>query len=395
MINKQPMAELITARDISERRESQKTLVENERRFRSYIEHSPIPVFIIDAEAMIRFVNNATARYLGYSVKSLIGTPYGNLKPEAEKDGLPVQMERLSKNRRLDGETRYLDSQGHEVIAMIRGTLLDDGSILIYAVDITERIQTEQKIRETDEKIRVMNTGLEEVVIKRTEELQQANNELEAFSYSVSHDLRAPLRHIAAFTRLIEQSTAIRNDIKLMDYFSKITGSVTKMNELIDSLLSFSRMGRTSITKENTDMTDMVKSILSEIESDISGRHIEFEVENLGSAGADKSLIYQVWVNLLSNAVKFTRNKEMALIKVGREEVHGKDAFYVRDNGAGFESGYKDKLFGVFQRLHSESEFEGTGIGLANVRRIVTRHGGEVWAEGETGKGATFYFTLP
>ncbi len=395
MVHSRAMAELITARDISERKEAQKTLVENERRFRSYIENSPIPVFIIDVEGIIRFVNNATSVYLGYPVSFLIGKTYASVKPPGEKEKVPRQGVRVLKSRKLDDETRFLCNDGREVHAMVRGTALEDNSFIVYAVDISERILSEQKIRETDEKIRELNAGLEEMVKKRTAELQMANKELEAFSYSVSHDLRAPLRHISAFTRLIEQSPVIAGESKLRHYFENIISSVDKMNDLIESLLSFSRMGRMAITKTEVDFTSMAEDILEEMKPELSGRNIRIDIGKLGTVMADAGLIRLVWYNLIANAVKFTRDEKDAVITVGREMVGEREAFFVRDNGVGFDSTYKSKLFGVFQRLHSESEFEGTGIGLANVKRIVTRHGGEVWAESETGKGAAFYFSLP
>ncbi len=395
MIHHQAMAELITARDISERREAQRTLVENERRFRSYVEHSPIPVFIIDDGAIIRFVNRATSAYLGYPVEFFPGKSYAAFKPAGEKEKVPRQLQKLINQGKLDDETRYLHHDGRELNAMVRGTILEDGSFLVYAVDITERIAAELKIRETDGKIRELNAGLEEKVRKRTEELQQANQELEAFSYSVSHDLRAPLRHISAFTRMIEQSPSVTGDSRLNHYFRNITGSVEKMNDLIDSLLTFSRMGRMAVSRNSVDMGTLVGDILEELKPELSGRNLRIEVGRLGTAMADRALIRLVWYNLIANAVKFTRNEKEAVITIGRETNEGREAYFVRDNGAGFDSAYKSKLFGVFQRLHSESEFEGTGIGLANVRRIVNRHGGEVWADGETGAGATFYFSLP
>ncbi len=395
MVRNRAMAELITARDISERREGQRTLIENERRFRSYIEHSPVPVFIIDSEAVIRFVNNATAAYLGYPVHSFTGKNFATFRPEGQREKAPKQLERLVQHGKPGDEINLVCSDGREVTVMVRGTVLEDGSFLVYAVDITERILAERKIRETDEKIREMNAGLEEMVRERTEELMQANNELEAFSYSVSHDLRAPLRHISSFASMIQKSPAIKNESRLQHYFNNITGSVEKMNSLIDSLLSFSRMGRMAMSKTGVDMKSLVEDVLGEMKPELSGRDLRIDIGALGEAKADPALIRLVWYNLIANAVKFTRNRKNAVISIGREDPGDKIIFFIRDNGAGFDSSYKNKLFGVFQRLHSESEFEGTGIGLANVRRIVTRHGGEVWAEGETERGAVFYFSLP
>ncbi len=236
---------------------------------------------------------------------------------------------------------------------------------------------------------------LENEVRHRTAELERANHELEAFSYSVSHDLRAPLRHVDGYVDLLVSRCREGLSDKCQHYLDTIASSVNRMGVLIDDLLHFSRTGRIEIKLRNLDMNKALQLALDELEESCEGRSIDWAIATLPPVEGDLSLIRQVWVNLLGNAIKYTRNKENAHIEVSAQEEDGKIVFTVSDNGAGFDMNYAAQLFGVFQRMHSEEEFEGTGIGLALVHRIVTRHGGRVWAEAELGKGATFHFTLP
>lgn len=225
--------------------------------------------------------------------------------------------------------------------------------------------------------------------------LESVNKELEAFSYSVSHDLRAPLRAISGFSDAILEDYADRLDDEGKRYLGLIVENTHSMGQLIDDLLAFSRLGRQEITTVEVDMVVLAREIFDDIAVQESGRDIAFTARPTPSAYGDRSLIRQVLVNLLANAVKFTRSKKRALIEFGwLPEVDG-GAYYVKDNGVGFDMKYAGKLFGVFQRLHGDTEFEGTGVGLATVYRIITRHGGRLWAEAEVDKGATFYFTLP
>ncbi len=250
--------------------------------------------------------------------------------------------------------------------------------------DITERKHAEQAIRE-------LNSDLENQATK----LQVANKELEAFSYSVSHDLRAPLRAIDGYTRILVEDYEAILDAEGKRVCGIISAEARRMGQLIDDLLAFSRLGRKEMYSSNIDMKALVVSVLNELIKEEDRERIDFKIARLPSARADASLMRQVWVNLLSNALKFTSKKERALIEVGSKSGTQEVTYYVRDSGAGFDMEYANKLFGVFQRLHSESEFEGTGVGLAIVQRIIRRHDGRVWAEGEIDKGATFYFALP
>ena len=231
-------------------------------------------------------------------------------------------------------------------------------------------------------------------LLQRTAQLEAANKELESFSYSVSHDLRAPLRHITGYASLLQKKAPILDE-KTLHYLDTISESAKQMGILIDDLLAFSRMGRSEVKKSRVNLGHLVKGILKDLQEETKERDITWKVGELPGAVCDGSMLRLVFVNLISNAVKFTRPRRKATIEMGCIPEQDEFIFFVRDNGVGFDPKYEDKLFGVFQRLHHQDEFEGTGIGLANVRRLIHRHGGRTWAHGEIENGATFYFSLP
>jgi len=307
---------------------------------------------------------------------------YGLVKPifNGHEDVIYVE----SWQRRKNGEKRLL-AWWCRVLKDEHGNVI---GALSTARDITE-------LNRAEEEIRKLNEELEQRVADRTARLETANKELEAFSYSVSHDLRGPLQHVTGFAELLNKRATEFLDEKNRHYLKVITDSTVRMGRLIDDLLSFSRMGRTEMMKRKTDLDSLVKEILRDFQVDTSGRNIDWKVGSLQEVYGDSSMLRQVFVNLISNALKYTRKCDKAEIEIGSVcDENGEVRIFVKDNGTGFDMKYVDKLFGLFQRLHRVEDFEGTGVGLANVRRIINRHGGRVWAEGEVGKGATFWFTV-
>jgi PAS domain S-box-containing protein len=288
--------------------------------------------------------------------------------------------------RRLDGTTGWIWLRGRCFANQAGGVESVRGVI----GDITER-------RAAEEEIRTLNASLEQRVRDRTEKLELAIKELDAFTYSVSHDLRAPLRAIDGFSRMVIEDYSGQLQGEAQRKLAVIRSEAQRMSRLIDDLLSFSRLGRAQVHPELIDMQALAKETFAELQELASNhRKIAFKVHPLPPAHGTQAMVRQVWTNLLSNALKFTRGREVTQIEIGSStDPEGNTVYYIQDNGVGFDMRHVGKLFGVFQRLHSDKEFEGTGVGLALVQRIVTRHGGRVWAEAQQDKGATFFFTLP
>ncbi|MEJ7779292.1 MAG: ATP-binding protein [Daejeonella sp.] len=251
------------------------------------------------------------------------------------------------------------------------------------------------ELKKAESKIVELNIGLEQKVAERTAQLEAANKELESFSYSISHDLRAPLRAINGFTQVLVEDYADKLDEEGLSVMEEILANSKKMGELIDNLLEFFHIGKLHISLANVDMNELVNSVITEMNQQESGRNITVDLMPLESIKGDRNMIKQVFINLISNAYKYTGKVEAAKIEIGSYNEDNFSTFYVKDNGAGFDMRYYDKLFGVFQRLHSHNEFEGTGVGLAIIQRIVVKHGGKVWAEGKVDEGACFYISLP
>ena len=392
-LNKLPVAVLITGRDITERKIAHAKLVENERRFRRYIENAPLPVFLVSSSGRIKFINEAASAYLGFEKSNMLGKSM--FKFTAQSEDMKTRRILKEDNVGMNFELKLISSSGEEFISIIRSSRIEKNTFLIYIIDITARKKAEQKTLEKEAEIRKMNLELEEIVKSRTSELQKTNKDLEAFTYSVSHDLRAPLSHMKAFTKLLQNRISNYNDAKSENYLSTLIQSVEKMNKMIDDFLLFSKINKLVLDKSEFDMTKLVNQVIYEFNYETDKRKIDWEIEEMGNVFADKNMIRLVWVNLISNALKYSSGKEKAKIVIGKLIDVEKTAFSIKDNGAGFNENYKDKLFNVFQRLHSDSEFPGTGIGLANVKRIIESHGGEVWGASPAEEGAEFGFTLP
>ena len=262
-------------------------------------------------------------------------------------------------------------------------------AVMTVAIDITE-------LKNAQGALAKLNTELEEKIILRTDQLKRSNEELEAFSYSVSHDLRSPLRGIIGFSTMLEDDYAHVLDHEGMRILSVIKRNTLQMGTLIDDLLTFSRMGKQTLIKTEIDTNALISEIIGELMASNKGKStISWNIHVLPVSHADIKTFRQVWINLLSNAIKYSSIREIPVIEIGSFEKDRQQAFYVKDNGAGFNEEYKDKLFKVFQRLHGADEFEGTGVGLAIIEKIISKHNGKVWAEGKEDEGACFYFSLP
>jgi signal transduction histidine kinase len=266
---------------------------------------------------------------------------------------------------------------------------------VFFVLIVRARRKTEKRIKEQSKLLNVLNAELEQRVAERTAELEAANSELEAFSYSVSHDLRAPLRHINGFSMALLEDYSDKLDGVGRDFLKQLREASQEMAHLIDDMLRLAGVTRAEMHREKVDLSELGTGILGELQRAEPDRVLKVTVQKGLLAYGDKRLLGVVLANLLGNAWKFSSRQEDAEVTLGREGETENTCYFVRDNGAGFDMAFADKLYGAFQRLHSVNEFEGTGIGLATVRRIVSRHGGRIWAEGAVGKGATFYFTLP
>lgn len=367
-------------------------LERSERYYRMLFEHNPHPMWVYDSETLkFLAVNRAAVEHYGYTSEEFLAMTIMQIRPPEDQEELLSLIRGLNLSKSYRSVSHHRKKSGEVILVEVVSDVMElagRSARLVLAHDITEKARA-------DDEIQRLNAELEQRVKERTAQLEAANSELEAFSYSVSHDLRAPLRHIGGFANLLGEDCAAALNDDGRRYLETISDSVKQMGDLIDDLLRFSRMGRVEMRYAQVDMAELTSEVKKALQDEIGGRQIEWEIEPLPQVRGDRSMLRQVWVNLLSNSVKYTRPREVAKIRIGCRKANGEWQFSVQDNGAGFDMEYADKLFGVFQRLHRADEFEGTGVGLASVRRIVTRHGGSTRAEGKVDGGATVYFSLP
>lgn len=369
-----------------------RSLTESDNRFYKIFNANPIPISIMDLKTKTYTnVNQSWCRFFGYKQEEVIGSNY-------EKLGIITRETRAMIEKTLEDSDNidtlelevYTKSGAKKNVYYNRVMIqIDEKDYLAYLMtDITERKQYEKTILS-------INNELEAKVKKRTAELEASNKELESFSYSVSHDLRAPLRHINGYVDLLNEKFKTELPEKAQHYLNVISKASKQMGVLIDELLLYSRTGRQELNRSDVNVNELINDILEKFHFELQTRKVEWDIVLMPNIYADYILLKQVWGNLIDNALKYSRNNEITRISIGYHEDTEKYTFFIKDNGVGFNMKYAGKLFGVFQRLHSQTEFEGTGIGLATVQRIIHKHNGKVWCEAELDQGAQFYFTIP
>lgn len=383
-------------RDITERKRAEAALRESAARLAAIVGSAMDAIISADESHTIVLFNAAAEQVFRCSAQEALGTSIHRFVPPAIRDRHAQEIRRFAstgttsrsmgtlnplKAVRADGEEFPIEATISQV--EVEGKKL----FTVIIRDITSRLEAEAKVRR-------INEELERRVAERTAELEAANKELEAFSYSVSHDLRAPLRSIDGFSRILLEEYVADMPPKAQEYFQLVRGSAQQMGRLVDDLLAFARLSRQSLAKRLVDHNQLVQQCLDELRAENNDRQIEISLEPLPAAQGDSALLKQVWINLLANAFKYTRRRPVAAITIGSLCEGDETIYFVKDNGVGFDMRYSHKLFGVFQRMHRAEEYEGTGVGLAIVQRIIHRHGGRIWAEAQVDRGATFYFTL-
>ena len=372
--------------DNTERKKAVEALRLSEEYYRSLIENAVDYILILNKEGLITFASTAFYRQLGYSNSEIAGKTIFDLvhpddlvvfrasyNDQSNKPGFVNSVEFRLKNKKKEWRTIESFLTNLLDVPVIKG-------IVMNARDITEKKQVEYELKNYHE-------HLEKLVAERTQDL-------ESFTYSVSHDLKAPLRAIGSFAHILSEDYGKELNEDATHLLSVIIDSTNKMHQLIDDLLNFSKISKKEISAITITTNSLIKEILGELKEETKNRDIRWEISELPDIYGDRSMLKQVFVNLLSNAIKFSKNKEIAVIEIGCDKAENRDIFFVKDNGIGFNMKYKGKLFQVFQRLHSPEDFDGSGVGLAIVKRIIQKHGGNIWAEGEINKGSVFRFFI-
>ncbi len=382
-------------RDTHDQRQAEAGKRRTELRFQLMVETAQEGVWMIDAERRTTYVNRYAAELLGYTPEEILGRHLFEFifQEEHTRSDEKLETQREEGVAVLVDDFRLRRKDGSPIWTLITACPIQDengqylGS-LAMVTDITRRREDEQRVRR-------LNADLERRIAERTAQLEFSNRELEAFAYSVAHDLRAPLRSITRFTQALAEDSAQTLDATGRDYIQRIRASSQRMNELIDGILALSRVNSAEFVEMDVDLSELARSTADQLQRWQPGRTLRFQIQDGLVDRGDDQLLRLVLENLMGNAWKFTRERPVAEIEFGTLPGQGTGRLYfVRDNGAGFDMAYQKKLFGVFQRLHTQQEFEGHGVGLATVQRIIRRHGGRVWGVGRVGEGATFYFTL-
>ncbi len=375
--------------DVTERKRAE----EMRERLAAVVDSSDDAIIGKDLNGTITAWNRGAELVFGYSASEVMGKPMLMLFPPDRVSEESEILARIGRGESVEHfETVRIRKDGKRIHVSATISPIRDGNGAIVgaskiARDITQRRADEREIRK-------LNEELEERVVQRTAQLEAANHELEAFTYSVSHDLRAPLRHIGGFSKILTEEFGPAMPPEARSHLKRIEDGARHMGLLVDELLNLARVGRYALKLEVTKLNSVIEDVVCLLQPESNGRAVAWKLAELPLAKCDPILIKQVFQNLLSNALKFTRTREHAVIEISHQQENGQTVIVIRDNGVGFNMKYSDKLFGVFQRLHRAEEFEGTGIGLATVKRIIHKHEGQVWAEAEVDRGATFFFTL-
>lgn len=389
-----PPVFLAIVQDLSERKRAAESLRQSEKRFHATFEQAAVGIAHVALNGIFLEVNRRLCEILGYSNETLTRLRHSELTHiediELDSDRIPALMR--GELQTFASEKRFRKASGEFVWVRVTVSLaFGDRGEPHYFIFVVEDISERKRF---EEEIRLLNEQLEQRVLERTGELSAVNRELEAFSYSVSHDLRAPLRSIDGFSQALVEDYGDKLDAVGKSLLERVRSASQRMAQLIDDLLSLSRITRTEMQRRDVDLSELVRQEADDLREN-GHRAVEFIIQPDVRVCGDPDLLRIAICNLLGNAVKFSSKAEQPRIEFGTTEIDGVRALYIRDNGAGFDMAYAGKLFGAFQRLHSATEFEGTGIGLVTVQRIIHRHSGRIWAEGEISHGATFYFTLP